>query len=94
VKLATVLEECTTEDQSSFVRFLWAKGLSVEDIHKEMFPVYAGKCLSRKTCLNAMETSQFTYNEKVQVYAISSEGYVYSALGFSVSTISPFSEAR
>jgi hypothetical protein len=28
--------------------FLWATGLSAKDIHKEMFPVYGGKCLSRK----------------------------------------------
>jgi hypothetical protein len=30
------------------VRFLWTKGLNAKDIHKEMFPVYGGKCLSRK----------------------------------------------
>jgi hypothetical protein len=28
--------------------FLWANGLNAKDIHKEMFPVYCGKCLSRK----------------------------------------------
>jgi hypothetical protein len=28
--------------------FLWAKGLDAKDIHKEMSPVYIGKCLSRK----------------------------------------------
>jgi hypothetical protein len=27
---------------------LWAKGLSAKHIHKEMFPVYVGKCLSHK----------------------------------------------
>jgi hypothetical protein len=27
---------------------LWAKGLNAKDIHKEMFPVYGGKCLSCK----------------------------------------------
>jgi hypothetical protein len=37
--MATVLEEYTTEQQRSFVRFLWAKGPSAKDIHKEMFPV-------------------------------------------------------
>jgi hypothetical protein len=46
--MATVLEECTTEDQRSVVRLLWSKGLNAKDIHKEMFPVYGGKCLSRK----------------------------------------------
>jgi hypothetical protein len=30
------------------VHFLWAKGLSAIDIHKEMFPVYGGKCFSNK----------------------------------------------
>jgi hypothetical protein len=28
--------------------FLWAKGLNAKDIHKEMFPIYSGKCLSHK----------------------------------------------
>jgi hypothetical protein len=46
--MATVLEECTTEEQRSVVRFLWAEGLNEKDIHKEMFPVYSGKCLSRR----------------------------------------------
>jgi hypothetical protein len=27
---------------------LWAKGHNVEDIHKEIFRVYGGKCLSCK----------------------------------------------
>jgi hypothetical protein len=44
VKMATVLEEYTTEEQHFPVRFLWAKGLNAKDIHKEMFPVYGGKC--------------------------------------------------
>jgi hypothetical protein len=30
------------------VRFLWAKGLNATGIHTEIFPVYGGKCLSRK----------------------------------------------
>jgi hypothetical protein len=37
--MATVLEECTTEEQRSVARFLWAKGLYAKDIHKELFPV-------------------------------------------------------
>jgi hypothetical protein len=28
--------------------FLWAKELNAKDIHKEMFPVYGGKCLPCK----------------------------------------------
>jgi hypothetical protein len=47
--MATVLEEYATEDQRSVMHFLWAKGRSAKDIHKEMFPVYDGKCLLHKT---------------------------------------------
>jgi hypothetical protein len=46
---------CTTEGQLSVVRFLWAQGLSAKDIHKEMLPVYGGKCLSRKAVHNWVE---------------------------------------
>jgi hypothetical protein len=46
--MATVLEEYTTAEQRSVVRFLWAKGLNANDIYKEIFIVYGGKCLSRK----------------------------------------------
>jgi hypothetical protein len=35
--------------------FLWAKGLDVKDIHKEMFPAFGGKCLSCKTVHNWVE---------------------------------------
>jgi hypothetical protein len=35
--MATVLEECTAEEQHSIVCFLWAKGLNAKDIHKEIF---------------------------------------------------------
>jgi hypothetical protein len=49
--MATVLEGLTTEEQRSVVRFFFlremARGLNAKDIHKEMFPVYGGKCLSR-----------------------------------------------
>jgi hypothetical protein len=50
--MATLLEESTTEERCSVSRFLWAKGLNAKDIHKEMFPVYGGKCLSRKAVHN------------------------------------------
>jgi hypothetical protein len=46
VKMATVFEVYITEEQSSIVRFLWAKGLNTKDIHKKIFPVYGGKGLS------------------------------------------------
>jgi hypothetical protein len=35
--------------------FLWAKGLNAKDIHKEMLPVYGGKCLSRKAVHNSVD---------------------------------------
>jgi hypothetical protein len=47
--MVTVLEEYTTEEQLSVMRFfLWGKGPNTKDTHKEMFPVYGEKCLSRK----------------------------------------------
>jgi hypothetical protein len=52
VKMATVLEECTTEEKHSVVCFFLAEGLSAKDIHKEMFPVYSGKCFLCKEVLN------------------------------------------
>jgi hypothetical protein len=55
LKMAIVLEERTTEEQRSAVRFLWAKELNVKAIHKEMFPVYGGKCLSRKAVHTSVE---------------------------------------
>jgi hypothetical protein len=39
------------------VRFLWAKKPNAKDIHKEMFPVYGGKCLSRKAVHSWVEKS-------------------------------------
>jgi hypothetical protein len=45
VKMAAVLEGCTTEERLTVVRFLWAKGLGAKDINIETFPVYGGKCL-------------------------------------------------
>jgi hypothetical protein len=39
--MATMIEECTNEDQRFAVLFfLWAKGLTAKDMHKEMFRVY------------------------------------------------------
>jgi hypothetical protein len=57
--MATVLEEYTTEEQRSVVRFffLWAKGLNAKDIHKEVFPIYGGKFLSRKAFHKWVEKS-------------------------------------
>ncbi|GBL74452.1 hypothetical protein AVEN_228958-1 [Araneus ventricosus] len=43
--MASELEECTLEEQRSVARFLWAKGLPANDIHKEMLSVYSENCL-------------------------------------------------
>jgi hypothetical protein len=48
VRMATVLKECLTEDLRSFILFLWVNGLNARDINKGMFPLYGGKCFSRK----------------------------------------------
>lgn len=53
--MVTRLEECNTEEQHSVVHFLWAEGLSGKDVHKEMLPVYSGKCLSCKAVHNWVE---------------------------------------
>jgi hypothetical protein len=47
---------------------LWAKGLNAKDIHKEMFPVYGGKCLSRKADHNWVEKrgKRFADDEEVE----------------------------
>jgi hypothetical protein len=47
IKMATVLDECTIEEQRSVESFfLWPKGLNAKNIHKEMFLVCGGKCSS------------------------------------------------
>jgi hypothetical protein len=51
VTMTTVLENCTTEEQR-IVRFLWAKGLNANNIHKEMFPIYDRQCLSLQALHN------------------------------------------
>jgi hypothetical protein len=67
--MTTVLEECTTEEQRSVVRFTWAKGLNAKNFHKEMFPVYGGKCLLRKTVHNwaTKRRKRFVDDEEVEM---------------------------
>jgi hypothetical protein len=55
VKMATVLEGCTTKEQLSVMRFLWAEVLNANGIPKGIFPVYGGKCLSRKAVRSWVE---------------------------------------
>jgi hypothetical protein len=45
VKMATVLEGVLTKSSILLCVLLWAKELNAKDFHKEMFPVYGGKCL-------------------------------------------------
>jgi hypothetical protein len=60
VNMVNVFEDCTTEEQRSVVRSFVgeAKGVSEKDIHKDMFPVYGGKCLSSKAVHNWIRNSQ------------------------------------
>jgi hypothetical protein len=71
VKMAIVLEDCTIKEQCSVVCFLWAKGLSAKDTHKEMFPVYGGNHLPCKAVHNGVEKHGkcFTDDEEVETEA-------------------------
>jgi hypothetical protein len=53
--MVAMLQGFPTEEQHPVVRFLWAKGLSAKNIHKEVCPVYGGKFLSRKAAANWVE---------------------------------------
>jgi hypothetical protein len=55
VKMATVLEEYTTEEQSFVVHLFGEKGINVKVIRIETFPLYIGKCLSCKAVNNLFE---------------------------------------
>jgi hypothetical protein len=68
VKMATMFEECSNEEQCSVVRFLWGKGHNAKNIHKEMFPVYGGKCLSRKAVLQ-LGSKRFADEEEAETEA-------------------------
>jgi hypothetical protein len=50
--MATVLEKYTTEEPRSVVRSFVGKWFKAEDIYKEMFAVYDGKCLLPKAVHN------------------------------------------
>jgi hypothetical protein len=47
---------------------LWAKWFNAKDIHKEMFPVYDGKCFSGKAVHNWVEKRDkcFADDEEVE----------------------------
>jgi len=46
------LNTCTTIEQRGVVLFLWAKGMALKDIHKEMLPMYSKHCLSHQAVHN------------------------------------------
>jgi hypothetical protein len=47
---------------------LWAKGFNAKDTHKEMFPLYGGKCLWRKAFHNWVKQrgKRFADDEEVE----------------------------
>jgi len=49
--MAAPLNTRTTLEQRGAVRFLWAKVMAANDIHKEMLPMYSEHCLSRQAIL-------------------------------------------
>jgi hypothetical protein len=46
--MATYVRSVLSKSSVLLCVFLWAKYLNAKDIHKEMFPVYGGMCLSCK----------------------------------------------
>jgi hypothetical protein len=63
--MVTVLEEYNNEEQSYVVCFLSSKGLIAKSLHKEMLPVYGGRCLSCKAVHNRVAKS-FADDEEVE----------------------------
>jgi hypothetical protein len=53
--MVTVLESVILKSSVLLCVLLWAKRLNIKDIHKGMFSVYGGKCLSRKAVHNQVE---------------------------------------
>jgi hypothetical protein len=62
VKMVTVLEECIPKSSV----MLCVKGHNAKDIHKEMFSVYGGKCLSCKAVHNWVEKRERFTDEEVE----------------------------
>jgi hypothetical protein len=55
--MVTVIEEYITEEQRYVMLFFFVgKGISAKNIHNKMFPVYVGKCLSRKAVPSCWQT--------------------------------------
>ena len=54
-KMAAPLNTITTIEQRGAVRFLWAKGMTAKDVHKEMLPMYGEHSLSRQAVNNCVQ---------------------------------------
>jgi hypothetical protein len=66
VKMATVLEEYTTEEQGPVVRLLWKKKNSMQmTIIKKYFLFAVGGVCRVKRFTAGIETSQFMFYQKV-----------------------------
>jgi hypothetical protein len=65
--MVTMIEGCTPKEQRPFVHFLWANGLNAKGINKEMFPIYVGKCLSRKAVHSWAEKRGKCFNDDDEV---------------------------
>jgi hypothetical protein len=78
--MTTVLEDFITEEQRSVVLFLSGK----KDIHKEMFPVHGGKCLSRKAFHNWVEKRgrRFADDEEVDTEVADTTAKILLCCGF------------
>jgi hypothetical protein len=67
VKMATVLEECTTEEQRSVTCFFFVdKRLNVKDIHKEIFLFTKRSVCHVKWFTSGWQT--FVYNQGPVIY--------------------------
>jgi hypothetical protein len=66
--------------------FLWAEGLGAKDIHKEMFPIYGGKCLSSKVVHSWVEKhGKLFVDEEVETEvqkSLRQQSKYFSAVGF------------
>jgi hypothetical protein len=64
--------------------FSWPKGLNVDGIHKEMSPVYGGKCLSHESVHNSVEKSgkSFAGHEEVETEVAEITAKYFDAASF------------
>ena len=57
--MAAKLVNCTKEEQRSFIRFLWAEGVSGAQIHLRMCAQYGDKVLSRTIVYEWIEIFEY-----------------------------------